>query len=370
MNAQMHMFDVAAPLEARPNDDVLRAVADGAVFVYSISGGKDGLCAAHAANRMLDDLGHPRSLRFAIHADLGRTEWRETPAVVEEQARFLEVPLIVVRRSRGDLIQMWGQRYDDGLPLYEALRHVRLRGPWSSASQKFCQAGQKRDQFVKELAKRFPGRTIVSVIGVRRDESAARAKRAVTSWETKLARADGTRGLNWNAIVDWTTPQVFEYAALHGLPLHEAYGIWGSTRLSCALCVMSSRADVQAALRNVNNHPLLHLIVGMENATGFSFQQQAWAGDARPDLLDAAQAAALVRAKAYSAERRGLEALVPSSLLDPPSGVSWPHRMPEAEEAEAIAEARRLVSGWMRKELPYTTRNTVTDRFAEMAGPR
>lgn len=370
MNMQIHMFEAPPHLEARTNDDVLQAVADGAVFVFSISGGKDGLCAAHAANRMLDDLGHPRHLRYAIHADLGRTEWRETPEVVERQARFLGVPLIVVRRARGDLISMWKQRYSDGLPLYEKLHQVRLRGPWSSSSQKFCQAGQKRDQFVKQLARQFPGRTIVSVIGVRRDESHARAKRALTSWETKLARADGTRGLNWNAIVDWTTPQVFDYAERHGLPMHEAYSVWGSSRLSCALCVMSSRADVQASLRNEHNHALLHLIVGIETSTGFSFQQQAWAGDARPDLLDHRQAESLMRAKAYSQERRALEALVPSSLLDAPAGTTWPHRMPEAEEAEAIAEARRLVSAWMERDLPYITKETVTNRFAEMAAPR
>jgi hypothetical protein len=44
--------------------------------------------------------------------------------------------------------------------------------------------------------------------------------------------------------------------------------------------------------------------------------------------------------------------------------------MPEAEEAEAIAEARRLVSAWMERDLPYITRETVTNRFAEMAAPR
>jgi 3'-phosphoadenosine 5'-phosphosulfate sulfotransferase (PAPS reductase)/FAD synthetase len=311
-------------------------------------------------------MGHPRSQRYAIHADLGRTEWRETPEVVERQAAFLGVPLIVVRRRQGDMVSMWEQRYSDGLPLYETLRHVRLRGPWSSASQKFCQAGQKRDQFVKELARLFPGRKIVSVIGVRRDESHARSKRAISSWETKLTRADGTRGLNWNAIVDWTTPDVFAYSAMHGLPMHDAYGIWGSTRLSCALCVMSSRADVQASLRNELNHPLLHLLVGIEARTGFSFQQQAWAADARPDLLDALQTASIARAKAYSDERRAIEAQVPSSLLDAPKGCPWPHRMPEADEAEAIAESRRLVSAWMGKDLSYTTRDTVTDRFSRM----
>ena len=367
MNAQLALFaGDAVPLEARPDDDVLAAVAAGAVFAFSISGGKDGLCAAHAAMRMLDDLGHPRDLRIAIHADLGRTEWLATPATVERQAAFLGLPLVVVRRRRGDLVDLWEQRYADGLPFYRDLRAVRLRGPWSSASQKFCQAAMKRDQMVRELALRFPGRTIVSVIGVRRDESAARSRRPVSSWEAKLARADGTKGLSWNAIVDWSTPDVFAYADAHGLPMHEAYGVFGSTRLSCALCVMSSRADVQAALREPTNHLLLHSIVGIESRTGFSFHQQAWAADFRPDLLDPDEIASSGRARTYSAERRALEALVPDAFLKAPEGSSWPHRMPDGDEARAIAEARRLVASWTGLDLPHLDAASVVDRFAEM----
>ena len=58
--------------------------------VYNLSGGKDSGAAAIAVNQHLDAIGHPRERRFAIHADLGRAEWRETQ---DAMSRHLELPL-------------------------------------------------------------------------------------------------------------------------------------------------------------------------------------------------------------------------------------------------------------------------------------
>lgn len=351
-------LDVDAPQE------IIDAALQGAVFVFNISGGKDGLCAAHAGMRFLDSLGHPRNLRHAMHADLGRTEWLETPETVERQAAHLGLPLIVVRRPKGDLVSVWRQRYEDGLPEYDALRRIRLRGPWSGPGQKFCQPAMKRDQFVKDLRHRFPASRVVSVIGVRRDESRDRAKAETFGFEKRLSTPGRTQGMNWNAIAHWTTPQVFEYAERHRLPMHEAYARWGSSRLSCALCVFSSKSDIQATLSHAPNHALLHTLVGMENETGFAFQQNAWLSDARPDLLDADEIQAAEAAKAYSRERRAIEAAVPDDFMNTPKGESWPWRVPDAVEADAIVQARRLVASWRGVELPYLTNAAVVDRIA------
>lgn len=358
--------DAADPLmlEVDAPDEIVQAASNGAVFVFNISGGKDGLCAADAANRFLDRIGHPRSLRHAMHADLGRAEWRETPAVVEEQARFLGLPLMVVRRERGDLVSVWEQRYDDGLPAYRSLEQVRLRGPWSGPGQKFCQPAMKRDQFVKTLRHAFPTQTVVCVIGVRRDESRDRARAKTYSTETRLSTPGRTVGLNWNAIAHWSTADVFAYAKARGLPMHEAYAKWGSSRLSCALCVFASKGDVQASLSNRLNHDLLHTLVGMENRTGFAFQRGSWLSDARPDLLSAEERTASAAAKAYSNERAMLEALVQEDFLSGDDADPWPRRLPDADEAVAIAEARRLVGSWTGMDLEYRTASSVIDRIA------
>jgi 3'-phosphoadenosine 5'-phosphosulfate sulfotransferase (PAPS reductase)/FAD synthetase len=346
--------------------EIAAAAAAGAVFVFNVSGGKDGLCAADAANRWLDSVGHPRSRRYAMHADLGRTEWPETHGYVEDQATYLGTPLILVRRELGDLVDLWEQRYADGLILYDDLQQIRLRGPWSGPGQKFCQASMKRDQFVKTLRHRFPNDTVVCVIGVRRDESRDRAKAETFSFESRLSTKGRTVGLNWNAIAHWTTDEVFAYAAARRLPMHEAYARWGSSRLSCALCVFSSKPDVRASLSHVGNHPLYHTLVGIENRTGFPFQRSNWLSDARPDLLAADEVAAAASARRYSDERKAIEALVPDAFLAGSKTDPWPRRAPEPDEARAIAEGRRLVASWRGIELAHLTASSVTDRIAEM----
>lgn len=349
-------LDVDAP------EEIIEAARNGAVFVFNTSSGKDSLCAMDAGMRFLDSIGHPRELRHAMHSDLGRTEWRETPETVERQAAFFELPLILVRREKGDLVSMWEQRYADGLPLYDDLRKIRLRGPWSGPGAKFCQSGQKRDTFVKNLRHLFPNSTVVNVVGVRRDESRDRAKAKTMAYEERLSTPGRTRGIVWNAIAHWTTPEVFAYAKARSLPMHEAYERWGSSRLSCALCVFSSKSDIQATLSHHLNHPLLHTLVGIENRTGFAFQQNAWLSDARPDLMDDDEIQAAKLAKAYSAERKAIEAEIPDDFLARTSADPWPRRAPDHSEAVAIAEARRLVSAWRSVDLPYLTTGSVIDR--------
>ena len=72
---------------------ILDAVERGAWIVFNLSGGKDSSAAMFAVNLILDALGHPRERRIAIHADLGRAEWDETPATVEDLATRAGVPV-------------------------------------------------------------------------------------------------------------------------------------------------------------------------------------------------------------------------------------------------------------------------------------
>src|SRR3546814_10516533 len=73
---------------------VEKAAREGAVFALNLSGGKDSTMSAHAASNILYQLGHDRSRRILIHADLGRAEWRSTPSTVIRQAAEIGLPLI------------------------------------------------------------------------------------------------------------------------------------------------------------------------------------------------------------------------------------------------------------------------------------
>ncbi len=47
-------------------------------------------------------------------------------------------------------------------------------------------------------------------------------------------------GVTWNPIIDWTLEQVLSEVGQTSLRLHEAYTRYGSSRVSCAFCIMSS----------------------------------------------------------------------------------------------------------------------------------
>lgn len=122
---------------------ILDAVERGAWIVFNLSGGKDSSAAMFAVNLILDALGHPRERRIAIHADLGRAEWDETPATVEDLAAHAGVPLTIVRRNAGDLFDRWATRFANGKARYEALETYNLIGPWSSSALRFCTSEMK-----------------------------------------------------------------------------------------------------------------------------------------------------------------------------------------------------------------------------------
>src|SRR3546814_1449503 len=169
---------------------VEKAAREGAVFALNLSGGKDSTMSAHAASNILDQLGHDRSRRILIHADLGRAEWRSTPSTVIRQAAEIGLPLITVRRTAGDMVSRWEQRYEQGWDLYAQLKLARLRGPWSASNQRFCTAELKRDALHRYLAATYPGETIVSVLGIRHQESSGRATTRAAETTSELARAN------------------------------------------------------------------------------------------------------------------------------------------------------------------------------------
>jgi len=102
---------------------------------------------------------------FSLHMDLGRAEWNETPLHVEKIASNNNLPLVVVSRPQGDLVQEIEDRME------------RLRGTgkpfWPSSAARYCTADQKRSQADKYYRK-FD--LIISAEGNRAEESPKRRK--------------------------------------------------------------------------------------------------------------------------------------------------------------------------------------------------
>lgn len=348
------------------DDATIAAIRAGAWIVFNLSGGKDSSAAMFAVNFCLDLLGHPRGRRLAIHADLGRAEWESTPEIVARVAAIAGMPLTVVRRAAGDLVDRWLQRFESGKRRYEALETYNLIGPWSSASLRFCQSEMKAAVIGPAVARMLPGERIISVLVLRRDESHTRAAIPVAKADQRFAKAGNRQGTVmslWNPLADWSAADVFHAHDLLGIPLHEAYTVWGSSRLSCRYCIFASLHDLQASAAAPLNGDVYRELVGIEARSTFPFQPTRWLADVAPHLLGSGLQADIVRAKADQAERRRIEAAMPVGLR---YVAGWPPRLPTRAEAAAIAAARRPILARHGLENRYSSVTTILDRFAEL----
>lgn len=279
-----------------------RMLQCGAALAISISGGKDSQALLSTLAPL--QFRYSRATIYAIHADLGRTEWHQTPAHVARIAHAAGVPLVVVRRSQGDLLDRWQERMkkleDTGKPF------------WSSAANRYCTSDLKRGPINMHLRQHA---LVISAEGIRAAESYTRARKpayeirqAITakvlqglSIDDALAYRSPRQRLavTWNAIHDWSLDDVWaacgtssyelarrqadyaagDVAALDGWPAHPAY-VLGNQRLSCALCVLASNNDIR---NGATHHPELYQALRrMEIQSGWTFR----AGHSLADIVE------------------------------------------------------------------------------------
>ena len=326
---------ITAFADAPVVEDLIRA---GAWVVFSVSGGKDSSAAIAATLPLLDSIGHPPERRFMIHSDLGRSEWKSTMPHVERLAAHFGLPLRTVRHKTQDMVARWERRGELGIQRWSRGETVNLVGPWSSASLKFCTAEQKIH--VMSAHKKDLEGPVVSVMGIRRDESHGRSKAPFESLDTGMKRHKRSDCMTWNPIVDWTTQDVFDIHEEQGIPLHEAYHL-GSTRLSCNFCVLASINDLDVSSGQDQNRDTYLTLVEMEIRYASSFQPARWLGDVRPELLNTEALRDLKEAKYKSERRKSLEASYPEPYRL--------RRQPDLTSSDwgDIARIRREIAGIM-----------------------
>ena len=347
------------------DETITEGLAKGAHVVFSLSGGKDSSAAAFAVDAYLDTIGHPRERRHAIHADLGMIEWLSTSNMVETIAAMLAVDLAVVKRKAGGLIERWEQRWASSLGRYENLETYQLVSPFSSARLRFCTGETKVQPIGSCLRKRFAGKTVISVVGIRRQESIARATAPVSKIDTRFAplgNRAGTRMVTWHPIVDWSIEDVFAYHAAKSIPLHEAYRR-GASRLSCSYCVLAGINNLSVSSSCEGNYPAYRAIVDIEIKSGFSFQPNRWLADVSPQILTASQRRHVIEAKHNAEKRRDLESGLPGDLR---FTRGWPPRIPSLEEAGTICRIRNEIAARHGIASKWATPRAVRERFAEL----
>ena len=171
--------DIRVPPECR---EMIRA---GALLAISTSGGKDSQAMTILLSRIV-----PRDQLVAVHAPLGKVEWEGTIQLIEATLPQ-GVPLIFAPVTSGKSL----------------LDRVEERGKFPGIHQRWCTASHKRDPIERELRHfmkthpRFGGR-LVNCLGIRRDESAARARRVAGRRRRAHLRAQhpGHRAVHRHAI--------------------------------------------------------------------------------------------------------------------------------------------------------------------------
>lgn len=353
--------------------DVGSALDIHAPVAIGVSGGKDSSAVALSTVDYLDGIGH-RGERILIHSDLGRTEWKESLPMCHKLADQLDLELVVVRRQAGDMLDRWQTRWSNNVIRYQNLECVKVILPWSTPSMRFCTSELKTTVICRELKRRYKGwnlresgivmpeSPIISVVGIRRQESTGRAKKPVASPQPLLLRrSDNTHGFNWNPIIEWSLDDVLAYLRRRGMPLHEAYTKYGTSRVSCCFCILSARPDLLAASTCPDNHDVYRLMVQLEIDSSFAFQSGGWLGDVAPQLLTGDQQRGLVRAKKACADRELAESWLPDHLL---YARGWPTCVPSTAESKRLAKMRRQVRDILGlADVKYLTGDSVSARY-------
>jgi len=183
--------------------------AQAEVIFVNHSGGKD----SQAMLAKLIRMGLKEKL-VIVHADLGEMEWEPMHDWIVENS--FGVPVHVVK---GDL------------DFFELCRKYK-RLP--SGLARFCTSDLKTapcEKFMREYCEARGITKAISTLGLRAEESKARAKKGEFIHKTKLLTV-------WNPILNYLVADVKEEISQAGQQLHWVYSK-GYTRLSCVMCVFA-----------------------------------------------------------------------------------------------------------------------------------
>ena len=213
--------------EIRVPPQCRQMIRAGALVSISHSGGKDSQAMTILLSRIV-----PRHQLVAVHAPLAEVEWEGIVPHIEATLPA-GVPLVMAPVSSGKTL----------------LDRIEERGKFPGIRQRYCTGDFKRTPIERELRRhlkanpRFGGR-LINCLGIRRDESAARAKRAPWRRNERLSVA-GREVFDWLPIFDLSTEDVFHVIRDAGQSPHWIYRYL--SRCSCSFCIFSSPEDLRRA---------------------------------------------------------------------------------------------------------------------------
>lgn len=211
--------------------EIQRLIDEGALFVVNHSAGKDSQAMFIKLRRIV-----PAKQLLVVHAILPEVEWA---GVIEHIRDTIGGTPLEFARA------VWRDGTEKTF-----FGMVEDRGYWPSPKHRQCTSDLKRGPIEKVIRRylkahpEFKGK-IVSCEGLRAQESANRAKKTPLEFYESQSIA-GREWWKWLPIFEMTVDEVFATIADAGEEPHWAYRE-GMTRLSCAFCIMASKADLTLA---------------------------------------------------------------------------------------------------------------------------
>ena len=239
------------------------------VILLNTSGGKDSQVMIDVVFHLAVAAGVTERL-VAVHCDLGRVEWAGTRDLAERQCQHYGIAFEVVQAPGGDLLE-----------------HIERRGMFPDNQNRYCTSDLKRSPvrtLMTRLAERFHGGPhagprkanagrpcrILNCMGLRAEESPARAKRPAFSYDKAASNKTRRHVDEWLPIHHWTTDEVWARIRESNVPHHFAYDL-GMPRLSCVFCIFAPREAL--LIGGLHNPELLADYVGVEGRIRHTFRQ-------------------------------------------------------------------------------------------------
>lgn len=221
-------------------------IEKGALFICNHSGGKDSQAMfAHLRKSV------PQNQLIVVHAHLPEVEWEGTFQHIE---KYLN-----------------GHRFEICSATKTFFEMVEHRGMWPSSSTRQCTSDLKRgplEKLIRNISKELRNKLIVNCMGMRAEESPARAKKEAFRFSDRNSKA-GREWYEWLPVHEWTEKEVFDCIKQAGEKPFYSYAA-GMKRKSCCFCIMACQSDLKIA--SELRPELLRRIVETEKRIGHTFK--------------------------------------------------------------------------------------------------
>lgn len=231
------------------------------IILLNTSGGKDSQVMIHLVVEECKKRGILDKV-ISIHANLGWIEWEGVKALVKKHSEHYGIPLEIVSRTQGDLLEQ-----------------VTKRKMWPDMRARYCTSDQKRGPIQKAITRMVKewrdnlnlGKCrVLNCLGLRAEESPARAKKIPFEKDERSSNQTVRHVDKWLPIHHLKVGEVWKIIKDSGVEYHWAYDK-GMPRLSCCFCIFAGRDGLKLA--GYLNPGLLAAYVEVEESINHKFKK-------------------------------------------------------------------------------------------------